>query len=480
MGLKPFKSYEEQLNIMKKRGLIITDDEAVLKKLKRENYYNIINGYKDFFIDKQASKVKNEDVFENGTEFEHISALYDFDTEIRLLFLKNILKMENILKTKIAYFFSKSYNNQDFNYLNINNYNDTKKEDAARVIAEISNVIKNSLSQNYSGGKQIQHYINIHKNLPLWVLSKQLTFGNMSFLYSSLKESIQKEICNEIAEEYEKEYEKKIKVDEKNLEQIIKFINAIRNMCAHNDRIYSVLIKKKGNIPNIMHSHLNYYIFNSRIFDVLIILKLFVTREEFNLLLEELEGHLNRLEIIYNSNIFGKVLNETGIPKNWKNVVADLLFWEEIYENIYDIKGKEIKAIHVFMESGSEIEEEITRNEIFQKYKNFQQNIILYIYEKLKEKRKYTKISTFLIFDKGIEKISPFGGSINSFSEGLSSLIEDKRDISFENKPSKKFEKIAESFGIIPDDLKRGLIAMAEMTLELEEIETAFKLYGVI
>lgn len=48
MGLKPFKSYEEQLNIMKKRGLIITDDEVVLKKLKRENYYNIINGYKDF------------------------------------------------------------------------------------------------------------------------------------------------------------------------------------------------------------------------------------------------------------------------------------------------------------------------------------------------------------------------------------------------------------------------------------------------
>jgi len=94
-------------------------------------YYNIINGYKDFFIDKQASKVKNEDVFENGTKFEHISALYDFDTEIRLLFLKNILKMENILKTKIAYFFSKSYNNQDFNYLNINNYNDTKKGNEA-------------------------------------------------------------------------------------------------------------------------------------------------------------------------------------------------------------------------------------------------------------------------------------------------------------------------------------------------------------
>jgi len=82
---------------------------------------------------------------------------------------------------------------------------ETKKENATRVIAEISNVIRNCMSQNYTGGRQISHYLDIHRNLPLWVLAKQLTFGNISYFYSSIEESLQKEICEEIAIEYKKE-----------------------------------------------------------------------------------------------------------------------------------------------------------------------------------------------------------------------------------------------------------------------------------
>lgn len=460
MGTKPFKKYEEQLDIMKKRGLIIKDDEIVLKKLKRENYYNIINGYKDFFLDEQATLSKCEDVFEKGTTFEDISTLYDFDTEIRLLFLKNILKIENIFKTKISYFFEKKYTTQDFNYLNINNYNDAKKEDAARVIAEISNVIKNSLSQNYSGGKQIQHYINIHKNLPLWVLSKQLTFGNISYLYSSLEKDIQKEICNEIAEEFEKEYEKSVIIDEKNMEQIIKFINAIRNMCAHNDRIYNVLIRKNGNIPKIQHSHLN-NIFNSRIFDVLIILKLFITKEEFYTLLTELEKNLKNLEKLYNSNVFGKILNETGIPKNWKNIVGDVLFWEKIYETTLSLEGKQ-QIIHIYIESGNKIEKEVTINDIIEKYENSKIERFLCIHN-INTDSYYFELKILKIFNRKKEELKTFS---YNFCDEKKKFFEEKKESNFKEIPSEKFEKIAESFKITPYDLKKILILISERELK--------------
>lgn len=341
---RPFHTYEEQLKKLKSRRLIIDDDEKVIKILKRKNYYDIINGYKDDFIDKPATITAGDDVYKEGTNFKDINLLYEFDAEIRSIILKNILKLENIIKTKISYVFSKE-KTQEFNYLNINNYDDTKKESATRVIAEISNVIRNCMSQNYTGGRQISHYLDIHKNLPLWVLVKQLTFGNISYFYSSIEESLQKEICEEIAVEYEKEYEKNIIVNEKNMEQILKFINNIRNICAHNERLYNITVRiNRNRIPRITHSHIDFS-FRSKLFDVLIILKLFITRKEFQILTKEISDEIGKLGLNYSTRVFGDILNQTGIPRKWKKIIGDLLTWEEIASK--EENGKIEKFIYI-------------------------------------------------------------------------------------------------------------------------------------
>lgn len=42
--VKPFKTYDEQLDILKRRGMIIEDEDYALKVLKSENYYRL-SGY---------------------------------------------------------------------------------------------------------------------------------------------------------------------------------------------------------------------------------------------------------------------------------------------------------------------------------------------------------------------------------------------------------------------------------------------------
>ena len=106
---KPFKTVEEQIEILKNRGLIIKDEERALSFLKNNNYYELINGYKDFFIDKNKTEVEKKDVYRNDIAFEDIVSLYEFDFEIRAIILKGILKIENIIKTKLAYYFSEKY-----------------------------------------------------------------------------------------------------------------------------------------------------------------------------------------------------------------------------------------------------------------------------------------------------------------------------------------------------------------------------------
>ena len=47
---KPFKTLDEQISILKSRGLIIPDEEAAKLSLLCNNYYNVINYYSKLYI----------------------------------------------------------------------------------------------------------------------------------------------------------------------------------------------------------------------------------------------------------------------------------------------------------------------------------------------------------------------------------------------------------------------------------------------
>ena len=67
---KPFKTHEEQIEILKSKGLII--DEKAIDVLKRNNYYFLINRYKDIFKVPNTKPV----LFKEGTTFNEILELY--------------------------------------------------------------------------------------------------------------------------------------------------------------------------------------------------------------------------------------------------------------------------------------------------------------------------------------------------------------------------------------------------------------------
>ena len=138
--MKEFLSCEEQIKLLKNRGLIIEDEETALSILKIENYYNVINGYKELFVEKVDGKEK----FIDGVTFEEIYSLYSFDKQIRDVLFQNILKVENHLRSLISYEFSKEYGND--NYLKFSNFDtlsgdltvpEYKLEERAKFIHEL-------------------------------------------------------------------------------------------------------------------------------------------------------------------------------------------------------------------------------------------------------------------------------------------------------------------------------------------------------
>lgn len=99
-----YKTFNQQIDILRSRGLLINNIEEAKEILTIHNYYNVINGYKDLFckIDEEGNEK-----FIDGSTFDEIYALYCFDRELRSIIFKYSLQIENTLRTLVAHIFSK-------------------------------------------------------------------------------------------------------------------------------------------------------------------------------------------------------------------------------------------------------------------------------------------------------------------------------------------------------------------------------------
>lgn len=118
--VKEFKTIEEQLEIIMSKNITIDDYDKAYKILTKNNYYYLINGYKNLFLDYSSKEEK----YINNTKIEELYALYIFDKNIKIIFLKYILFLESEIDTYISYEFSKTYGNKD--YLIPKNFNNIK------------------------------------------------------------------------------------------------------------------------------------------------------------------------------------------------------------------------------------------------------------------------------------------------------------------------------------------------------------------
>ena len=113
MADKIFKTYVEQLGILKERGIDLPADSNNEKEsidiLQKNNYYSVVNGYKDPFLVSSS-----QETFRPGTTLKDLYFLFEFDCAIRMTYLKFILEIEHQVKSVIAYEFSKLYGYKDY------------------------------------------------------------------------------------------------------------------------------------------------------------------------------------------------------------------------------------------------------------------------------------------------------------------------------------------------------------------------------
>lgn len=238
--LKEYKTNEQLIEYLISKNLIIEDKEKALRNIERYSYYSIVNGYKSVF--------KNEDNnYKPNVTFEEIFALYEFDKNIKAIFLKFTLEIEVIIKSLMANTLAEKYGVQD--YLKIENFDKNANEDFKNNLIEN---INKEIDDNYNKHTAIKHYKDTYNFIPPFVLTKILTFGAISRYYGLLKQNDRQEIS------------KYFKISDKLLKQILVNLTIIRNISAHSDRLFCYRnkyyisfknidknYKKNGNYTNI-------------------------------------------------------------------------------------------------------------------------------------------------------------------------------------------------------------------------------------
>ena len=154
---KEFKTLEQQIEILKNRGMTIKDEDKTKKYLLSNNYYNIINGYSQPFL-----KEKNE--YLSGTSFNEVSKLYFLDGEIKQTLLNAILCAEHHLKSSFAYHFGEAHRHKPESYLDVSAYNHKFSSDIAYIITKLNRIIR--LNQHYPNNA-IYHYKEKYGFVPI-------------------------------------------------------------------------------------------------------------------------------------------------------------------------------------------------------------------------------------------------------------------------------------------------------------------------
>ena len=282
---KPYKTYNQQLKILRSRNLGIRNPSKTLRVLEKENYYCVINGYKELFIDKGYIPPKGSDILEkyiSNTDFEDIYNLYSFDKELKQLFLNTLINFENNMKSIISYYFSKETSKKgNAAYLDFNNYDSSKRSEALSLVSTLFSCFQKFGKKDRS----IKHYLDNHDEVPLWVLVNILTFGNISALYFCCPKNIQSNISNHLLTDRKREYRNcNMTIYNDELELFLKAATHFRNLCAHDNRFYNAEYNYKDKADKKRRASL---------YSFLLSMQKFISKKDYDKLCKSIESLKN-------------------------------------------------------------------------------------------------------------------------------------------------------------------------------------------
>ena len=260
--IKKWKSIDQQLKILERRGMIVTNRSRAKEMLRRIGYYRL-SGYshpfrkqnKNYPITTKAQKSTKQPPLLNGfvdyTYFSDVIDLYIFDKQLRILCIDAIERIEIAVRVDVSYHLGKldPIAHMDKKFLDQDEANKKKKRNTkrgnktrprgkARTRYDLWK-LKYSTSINRTNNPIfVEHNLSGYGELPIWVATEVFDFGALSRLYEMLPIDQR----NIIAKKYGLSHGRY-------LAQWLESLCYIRNICAHHERLWNIKVKTHSSAP---------------------------------------------------------------------------------------------------------------------------------------------------------------------------------------------------------------------------------------
>ncbi len=262
MADKGFKTVEEQLDILRSRGLTINNEAQARDFLLRNNYYRI-SGY--------SLTLRKNDVFSKSATFQNIVDIYHFDHELRHILLQYLEVIEVQMKSIYTYEFTKIHG--PIGYLNEAFF--TSKTKHQEIISKADQQKKQRLPHE----AYLKHFVNdLQQDIPLWAYVDLLTISDISFLYSISEQPIKDSIARAFGLTMNK--------GSAILGNYMHSMTIIRNLCAHGSRIYNRLFEQKPSLNKrekaLLRKNSNGEVDNAHFYGFLLVMKRILPADKFS------------------------------------------------------------------------------------------------------------------------------------------------------------------------------------------------------
>lgn len=290
---KPPLRFDEQLQQLKDRGLLIDDDELALFHLKTISYFRLSAYWYPFRKIEQDGTIS--DKFEEGVNLNDVMGLYELDRRLRLQVMDAIERFEVYARALFVGVFGNKYGT----------FGHTEATNFYREFDHGSWLEKLKLAAENSRETFVLHYKNKYcgfPTLPIWMLTELMSLGSLSRAYEGIEHVDKRSISSKLDLNYEL------------LASWFHTLTYIRNICSHHSRLWNrkLVIRPR-------HIDRNNWDFpvrlrNDRIFYVLLILRYLLqyvhVSDEWKIQMNDL------LEPVAQNERWRKAM---GMPEDWTN-----------------------------------------------------------------------------------------------------------------------------------------------------------------
>lgn len=300
-------SCEEQIELLKSRGLLILDANRAKRHLYYVSYYRL-SAYMLHYKISQS----NFEVFKEGTKWDDIWNLYKFDRKLRLLVFDAIERIEIALRAQIIYQLSHKYGSHWQN--NSSLFKTTTNHKTGKIYS-VYNDIQTHITEQLNANRKVQfieHYLqkyNKPKTPPCWMTIELLYFSELSKICQGLNERSDR---TALAKAFGL-------VDDSIFCSWLHTLNYIRNICAHHARLWNVHIDV---IPKKYYNKTNKIWMTDNEVDCAQSSKIYYSLCIIMYLLQTINPSTKFRQHFY--NLLGEYPNVNtvymGFPKDWKKM----------------------------------------------------------------------------------------------------------------------------------------------------------------